>query len=325
MKIIIIATLVMLLAFDTHAQIGLGTNTPDSSAVLDVFSTTKGFLLPRLALINTDSSAPVHHPATGLLVYNTATAGPVPFNVVPGFYYWNSSRWYPVVNKGANPGDMQYWNGSKWILIPIGVQGQTLTVCGGIPTWGPCPSSITTLSPSNNQYEGWIESQNLSTWEPSGSELLIGAWTVNGNPIYLREQLKFDYSTIPFGATIDSAKLYLYADSTPSYGNGVDAMYGTGNSFYISRITSPFTLPNPYTWSSPPAISVTNQVLVPPSNSSFENSVVTVTGMVKDMIATNNYGFNMQLQSESIYNIRQYVSSFDASVNRHPKLVVYYH
>jgi uncharacterized protein (TIGR02145 family) len=44
---------------------------------------------------------------------------------------------------GTNPGDMYYWNGSSWVLIPIGTQGQVLTVANNIPTW-------TTLQSSNN-------------------------------------------------------------------------------------------------------------------------------------------------------------------------------
>ncbi len=44
---------------------------------------------------------------------------------------------------GTNPGDMYYWNGSSWVLIPIGAQGQVLTVSNNIPTW-------TTLQSSNN-------------------------------------------------------------------------------------------------------------------------------------------------------------------------------
>jgi uncharacterized protein (TIGR02145 family) len=36
---------------------------------------------------------------------------------------------------GTNPGDMYYWNGSSWVQIPIGTQGQVLTVAKNIPTW----------------------------------------------------------------------------------------------------------------------------------------------------------------------------------------------
>ncbi len=36
---------------------------------------------------------------------------------------------------GSNPGDMYYWNGSAWTLLPIGSQGQYLTVQNGMPAW----------------------------------------------------------------------------------------------------------------------------------------------------------------------------------------------
>lgn len=44
---------------------------------------------------------------------------------------------------GNNLGDILYWNGSSWIILPIGTNGQNLTVCNGVPIWGPCilPSS----------------------------------------------------------------------------------------------------------------------------------------------------------------------------------------
>jgi uncharacterized protein (TIGR02145 family) len=49
---------------------------------------------------------------------------------------------------GNNPGDMYYWDGSNWIIIPIGQEGQQLTVCNGIPHWGPCNSGVFCSSPN---------------------------------------------------------------------------------------------------------------------------------------------------------------------------------
>lgn len=69
------------------AQVGIGTVTPDASAQLDVNSSNKGFLPPQVALTATNSAGPISNPATGLLVYNTATAGSSPTNVLPGYYY----------------------------------------------------------------------------------------------------------------------------------------------------------------------------------------------------------------------------------------------
>ena len=44
------------------------------------------------------------------------------------------------------PGAMAYWNGSEWLTIAPGQNGQTLTFCNGVPTWGACPTA-----PNNNR------------------------------------------------------------------------------------------------------------------------------------------------------------------------------
>jgi hypothetical protein len=36
--------------------------------------------------------------AAGLLIYNTASAGTAPNNVVPGYYYWNGTAWTQISN-----------------------------------------------------------------------------------------------------------------------------------------------------------------------------------------------------------------------------------
>ncbi len=74
-------------------NVGIGTSTPDSSALLDVSSTNKGVLIPRVALTGTGDITTILGAATSLQVYNTATAGVAPNNVTPGFYYWNGTKW----------------------------------------------------------------------------------------------------------------------------------------------------------------------------------------------------------------------------------------
>ncbi len=56
---------------------------PDLAAMLDIKSTTKGILPPPVSLSSTSSPSPVSSPASGLIVYNTATTG----DVTPGYYY----------------------------------------------------------------------------------------------------------------------------------------------------------------------------------------------------------------------------------------------
>lgn len=58
------------------AQAGIGTATPDASAMLQVESTTKGLLVPRMLAAQRQA---IVNPAAGLIVYQT--------DGTPGFYY----------------------------------------------------------------------------------------------------------------------------------------------------------------------------------------------------------------------------------------------
>ena len=92
-----------------HAQnnVGIGTNSIDPSAKLEVNASDKGLLIPRVALTSTTDVATILTPATSLLVYNTNTAGTAPTNVTPGYYYWDGTKWVRMTNtvkaqNGAN-------------------------------------------------------------------------------------------------------------------------------------------------------------------------------------------------------------------------------
>jgi hypothetical protein len=90
-----------LLSTATFAQVGIGTNTPDASAMLEVKSSNKGFLPPRVALTSSNSASPVTFPSAGLLVYNTAAAGTTPYDVSPGYYYWSGAAWFKLAENNS--------------------------------------------------------------------------------------------------------------------------------------------------------------------------------------------------------------------------------
>lgn len=52
----------------TSQSVGIGTTTPDSSAILDLSSTTKGLLMPRMTTAQRDA---IHNPVQGLKIFNT--------------------------------------------------------------------------------------------------------------------------------------------------------------------------------------------------------------------------------------------------------------
>jgi hypothetical protein len=41
---------------------------------------------------------------------------------------------------GTQPGEINYWNGNAWVTLAPGNMGSVLTMCGGVPVWGPCPN-----------------------------------------------------------------------------------------------------------------------------------------------------------------------------------------
>ena len=66
----ILLTCFLILSRIVDAQIGIGTTSPDNSSLLDLSSTTKGFLLPRMT---TAQQTALQSPAIGLAVFNTTT------------------------------------------------------------------------------------------------------------------------------------------------------------------------------------------------------------------------------------------------------------
>ncbi|MFZ1703325.1 MAG: tail fiber domain-containing protein [Saprospiraceae bacterium] len=81
-KLILVAVVILINIFSLHGQnVGIGTLTPDASAILDIESTDKGVLIPRV------DTTDVTSPSTGLLVYQTLD------NV---FYFYNGTKWTEV-------------------------------------------------------------------------------------------------------------------------------------------------------------------------------------------------------------------------------------
>jgi uncharacterized protein (TIGR02145 family) len=71
-----------------------------------------------------------------------------------------------TVANGANVGDMNYWNGATWVPLNAGSEGQTLTFCGGKPTWtigGVCPGTITALNCSSATNNGTLTATTVAS------------------------------------------------------------------------------------------------------------------------------------------------------------------
>ena len=106
--------------FPSSGSVGIGTATPDPSAKLDIRSTSKGLLIPRMTQTQRNAIA---SPANGLFIYQTDNN--------PGFYYYNGSAWGNASYwKTSNTGTYVYYNKGN-VGIGTGNPKAKLHVTGG--------------------------------------------------------------------------------------------------------------------------------------------------------------------------------------------------
>ncbi len=203
--------LLVLFSVQVFAQTGIGTTTPDASAKLDVSSSNKGFLPPRVALTATNSASPVTNPANGLMVFNTVTAGSSPFQVVPGYYYWDGV-------------------GLKWVSLST--------------TVGNVQNQAVFRSTSNTAYGNAV-----STWNSRFNNMASGDLTVTSNTnfalsngIYKIEwglpyQTGSTYNIMQLQENVSSTwSAFLSDGSFANVGNGGDSNWGGGT--YVSDVVN---------------------------------------------------------------------------------------
>ncbi|MET4142416.1 hypothetical protein [Pedobacter sp. UYP1] len=132
----------LLSAFGAKAQVGIGTNVPDASAQLEILSTSKGLLIPRMSLLQRND---INNPANGLLIYQT--------NSSSGFYFYNNGQWQRLVNNS------ELTSGGN------GTSGNTILNGNVVPS-----SAIG----SNGDF--YLNTSNNTLYGPKGS----GSWPANG-------------------------------------------------------------------------------------------------------------------------------------------------
>ena len=78
-----------LICFNGFSQgaVGIGTNVPDESAILDVFSNNRGILIPRV-----DGNDLIPNPIEGLMIYNIQNSS---------YEYYDGSNWIQVISTPA--------------------------------------------------------------------------------------------------------------------------------------------------------------------------------------------------------------------------------
>ena len=223
LKLIFILT-ILLNSVTSKAQIGIGTTSPNASAKLDITSTTQGFLPPRVALTGTTDVSTIKNtagtsvtPATGLLVYNTATAGTAPNDVAPGYYYWNGSAWSALTANGIT---------KKSGFVGRGVDVTLDNLKVRFSATGNAGLQVSTVS---GTYSVYGSNRYVSSGNYTGSLTIDGAsqLTINTTPTYLWSSLNF--------LTAGNIDEWMIMDTSAKKAWRISIIFGSG--FLINLIT----------------------------------------------------------------------------------------
>jgi hypothetical protein len=119
----------------TTGSLGLGINPPNASALLDLTSTTKGFLPPRMTAVQ---RAAIVTPTAGLMVYQT--------DGTAGLYQYDGSVWSQVGAAGV---------GSVSGTAPVTVTGTT--------------APVISMAKATGSVDGYLAASDFATFAAKGS------------------------------------------------------------------------------------------------------------------------------------------------------------
>lgn len=185
LKILLLASSILVFSH-AFSQVGINTTTPN--AQLDIVSSDKGVLVPRIALSATNIAAPVTSatggaPERSTLIFNTATVEGE-HGVVPGFYYWDdqwipiggpeSKDWKSTGNVATNPAENFIgtidnapisFRTNNAERLRVSTNNQIFAMNGGS---------------QSSPFYSWFNDQDTGIWRASSDVLALGANNMEG-------------------------------------------------------------------------------------------------------------------------------------------------
>jgi hypothetical protein len=149
---------------------------------------------------------------------------------------------------GTVAGEMNYWNGTAWVTVAPGLslpgnQALTLSLCNGVPTWGPCPAvlpTVTTTAVLN--ITNFSASSGGAVTSNGGAALSAWGvcWSTSANPTLANSFLQNTVSSGSFSSALSgltqNTTYYVRAYATNSVGTayGNEVSFTTANNVLLT-------------------------------------------------------------------------------------------
>lgn len=202
----VMAVATLLLTQLTIAQVGIGTTTPNADAELDIVSTNRGLLMPRVNLTSTILSTPMTAHVAGMTVYNLNTN----LDVTPGFYYNNGTIWVRI-GGGAAPNNDWALAGNSGTTPGTNFVGTTDNVDLHISRQGSDQIRLTTneviINENGDDRDLRIESvgvPNMFLLDASQNEILVNTPGAGSHPYPDDPLVSYTNFVLPSGSTTNS-------------------------------------------------------------------------------------------------------------------------
>jgi hypothetical protein len=193
-------SIVFFSAFSINAQVGIGTNTPSANAMLDVTSTNKGILLPRL-----NDTSSVSNPSAGLMIYNSHTKTPA---------FHDGSRWNAFAAiAAANADSLTYTLTGAANGFTNGTYGVLSISGGGSNSGTPAGTNfndISFLKLADINSIPFLSNMSSSTLQSSASQAIVFNFYAAGaaTPYYSIKSTNWKVSSVSNGAPSERPGLY---------------------------------------------------------------------------------------------------------------------
>ena len=145
---------------------------------------------------------------------------------------------------GTVAGEMNYWNGTAWVTVAPGIslpgnQVQTLGFCNGVPTWGPCPAVLPTVTTTAiSVITEFTANSGGAVTSDGGANLTAWGvcWSTSANPTLANSFLQNNVNSGIFSSALNgltqNTTYYVRAYAT----NSVGTAYGNQQSFTTTNI-----------------------------------------------------------------------------------------